>query len=260
MADLTKRLKLECQWLLLAIQFFTRIPVRLVLPFNEADLNHTSRYVSLVGLLVALLAIPFYLLGEVLYGPWPGALFAVTASILITGALHEDGLADAADGFGAGQSVARTLQIMKDSRIGTYGTLATLLSLMAKVMLLAQLSAASAVLALLLQHGLSRALAISVMDSLAYVQEDANSKVKPVAKHLTRADLGVALAIALLPALWLPLPELLSLLLALMLVRWLSVKYLRKKLGGYTGDCLGAVQQLAELTVLLVLAGFWSQL
>ena len=255
-----QRLSQECQWFLLAVQFFTRIPVGLLLPFKPSDLNRTSRYISIVGLIVATIAGLAYGMGYLLYGPWLAALLALASAVLATGAFHEDGLADAADGFGGGLTRAQILLIMKDSRIGTYGTVATFLSLTAKVVLLAQLSLPQGILAIALQHMLSRTLAVSLMLKLPYVQEDASSKVKPVAKQLLTQDIVLAGCIALLPCLLLTLTEAIVLLSSLLILRWLAIVYLSKRLGGYTGDCLGAVQQLMELMVLFVVVAFWTSL
>jgi len=242
----------ELQWLLLAVQFYTRLPVSLTLPYREQDLNRASRYISLVGWLLALLAALALVLGGYWYGPWGGAVLAVLTGVLVTGAFHEDGLVDAVDGFGGGLNQAQILEIMKDSRVGTYGALALVFTVLIKVIMLAQLPLLQALLLLWLVHAGSRALAISLLLSLPYVQTDQLSKVKPIAKSIEPQDVWLALALGFVPMLFLPWQTTLSLLLGLWLLRWCSCRFLLSRLGGYTGDCLGAVQQLAELLIYLL--------
>nr|WP_253938277.1 adenosylcobinamide-GDP ribazoletransferase [Hahella sp. HN01] len=253
---------LRRQWhlLMLSLQFYTRIPVRLLYDFNEADLNQASRYISLTGWLVALAAACAYLLGLYFYGPWGGAVLAIAAGVLITGAFHEDGLADAADGFGGGHTPERILEIMKDSRVGTYGALALALSLSLKIVILAQLTPDAALLLLWISHACSRAVAISLIASLNYVRADQLSKVKPVAKGIATRDIAIAVVIALAPLLLAGVKALALAVVGLWLLRRASIGYLSRRLGGYTGDCLGAVQQLAEIVLFLLLGALWSSI
>ncbi|WLQ12285.1 adenosylcobinamide-GDP ribazoletransferase [Hahella aquimaris] len=253
---------LRRQWrlLMLSLQFYTRIPVRLLYDFNEADLNQASRYISLTGWLVALAAACAYLLGLYFYGPWGGAVLAIAAGVLITGAFHEDGLADAADGFGGGHTPERILEIMKDSRVGTYGALALALSLSLKMVILAQLAPDAALLLLWISHACSRALAISLIASLDYVRADQLSKVKPVAKGIATRDIAIAAVIALAPLLLAGVKALALAVVGLWFLRRISIGYLSRRLGGYTGDCLGAVQQLAEIVLFLLLGALWSSI
>lgn len=253
---------LRRQWhlLMLSLQFYTRVPVRLLYDFNEADLNQASRYISLTGWLVALAVACAYLLGLYFYGPWGGAVLAIAAGVLITGAFHEDGLADAADGFGGGHTPERILEIMKDSRVGTYGALALALSLSLKMVILAQLAPDAALLLLWISHACSRALAISLIASLDYVRADQLSKVKPVAKGIATRDIAIAVVIALAPLLLAGVKALALAVVGLWLLRRASISYLSRRLGGYTGDCLGAVQQLAEIVLFLLLGALWSSI
>ncbi len=250
--DAPARWRQELQWFLLAVQFYTRIPVRLILPYRDQDINRASRYISLVGWLVALIAALTLIVGYNWYGSWGGAALAVLAGVLTTGAFHEDGMADAIDGFGGGLTQARILEIMKDSRVGTYGVLALVFAVLVKVVVLAQLELSQALVVLWTVHAGSRALAISLLLTLPYVQADKRSKVKPVAKKIESEDLRLALVLGVLPMLFLPWFTVICLVVALWGLRWCSCYYLTRRLGGYTGDCLGAVQQLAELMIYLV--------
>ncbi|ABC27853.1 Cobalamin-5-phosphate synthase [Hahella chejuensis KCTC 2396] len=253
---------LRRQWhlLMLSLQFYTRIPVRLLYDFHEADLNQASRYIALTGWLVALAAACAYLSGLYFYGPWGGAVLAVATGVLITGAFHEDGLADAADGFGGGHTPERILEIMKDSRVGTYGALALALSLSLKIVVLAQLSPDAALLLLWISHACSRALAISLIASLDYVRADQLSKVKPVAKGIATRDIAIAAGMAIAPLMLAGAKALILAAVGLWLLRRASICYLSRRLGGYTGDCLGAVQQLGEIVLFLLLGALWSSI
>ncbi|OZG74977.1 adenosylcobinamide-GDP ribazoletransferase [Hahella sp. CCB-MM4] len=243
----------ELQWLLMALQFYTRIPARLILPYDEADLNRASRYIGLIGWIVAAVVASAYLLGAWWHGPWIAALLAVVAGILVTGAFHEDGLADSVDGFGGGYTPERILEIMKDSRIGTYGALALSVSVVAKIIFLAQMTIPQALAAIWLAHSVSRVLAISLVGDLPYVQADQRSKVKPIAKSIEPGDVGMALMFAVLPLFFVPFGAAVVVVAVSAALRYCCKVYFLKRLGGYTGDCLGAVQQLAEMAVLLIL-------
>ncbi|RMF17887.1 MAG: adenosylcobinamide-GDP ribazoletransferase [Gammaproteobacteria bacterium] len=239
-----------------ALQFFTRIPVRID-DWHPEDLESASRYAPLVGVVVAIGAILAYAVGLLSGSPVLAAFLSVMVSVVLTGAFHEDGLADAVDGLGGGQTPERVLAIMKDSRIGTYGTLALIASIGLRTFALAALPAALACLAILLQHTWARAVSISLIGQLPYVQADQASKVKPVAKALHEADRRFALLAGVWPALLLPGVLGIAALAAGWGIRLACVRGFRKRLGGYTGDLLGACEQLAEMAILLTLVCLW---
>jgi len=169
----------------------------------------------------------------------------------ITGAFHEDGLADSMDALGGGYTVARRLEIMKDSRIGTYGAVALIVALGLKAVLL--LEAEPVWLALLVTPAISRLTPLLLMRFLPYVTDPTTSKSKPVAEAFSSQRLLLAtlfiLGVALLFSVWLPA------LLAVGLVALLWGASLKRQLGGYTGDTLGASVVFTELVFLLFLAG-----
>ncbi|MFC3033418.1 adenosylcobinamide-GDP ribazoletransferase [Pseudoalteromonas fenneropenaei] len=250
----------------LAVIFLTRIPLKLAEQPDDVSLNRASGYFALVGVMLGLiLAISYWLL-QLLFPATIAVVLLLAVSLLLTGAFHEDGFADVWDGFGGGFSTEHKLQIMKDSRLGTYGAAALVLLLLLKVLLLASLSAAfwQIAVALLLGHSLSRAMATSIIGALPYVQEDAQSKVKPVAEVLAAnsRDLLNLTSAALILLLWLVTPmqlaELLVIVVVLWLLRALCLRWFKQQLGGYTGDCLGAAQQLAELSVYACLVVLWQ--
>ncbi|GHF78973.1 adenosylcobinamide-GDP ribazoletransferase [Thalassotalea marina] len=249
----------EQQWryFRLALQFFTRIPVGHIADFKEADLNKASRYFSLVGLTVALLlALTYHLLSGFLPLSVTVVLLLVV-SVLITGAFHEDGLADMADGIGGGYTVEKRLTIMKDSRLGTYGALAIVLPTALKLVLFFHLAELELlVFALLLSHALSRAVAGSLIFDTPYVTEDSESKSKPLAQQQSSSDCWWLFAIALMPLVVAPtgvvsISFVFYLALVLLVFRWLFKRWIMARLGGFTGDCLGGAQQMAELLIAL---------
>lgn len=268
-----KRETLREQWhlLLLAISFFSRIPVELKVDVTANMLNQASRYFAVVGVLIgACSALAFYLSASIL--PIELALLiAMFSSVLLTGAFHEDGWADVWDGFGGGWTVENKLNIMKDSRLGTYGAAALFFILMIKYQALLALiqqnithtallnesmlnESLSMLSILVLGHGLSRVLATSLIADMPYVSEDATSKVKPLAQSLSSNSYLILLSTGgLVIALTLSFSIAWKLVAILLLTRWCLKRWFTKQLGGYTGDCLGAAQQLSEVVIYLVL-------
>jgi len=174
-------------------------------------------------------------------------------SLRLTGCFHEDGLADTCDGFGGGWDARQKLTIMKDSRIGTYGAAALWGALTLKLLLLEQLAGESTlVIALLIAHPLSRAMATSLIHVLPYVADIDASKSKPLAESAHPLDLWVvlvtgALALGLMPE------RAVAIAIAAILVTVTMAMWMRKQIGGFTGDTLGATQQLVELSVYLLI-------
>ena len=268
-----KRETLREQWhlLLLAISFFSRIPVELKVDVTANMLNQASRYFAVVGVLIgACSAFAFYLSASILSIEL-ALLIAMFSSVLLTGAFHEDGWADVWDGFGGGWTVENKLNIMKDSRLGTYGAAALFFILMIKYQALlaliqqnithtallneSMLSESLSMLSILvLGHGLSRVLATSLIADMPYVSEDATSKVKPLAQSLSSNSYLILLGTGgLVIALTLSFSIAWKLVAILLLTRWCLKRWFTKQLGGYTGDCLGAAQQLSEVVIYLVL-------
>lgn len=250
----------ELNLALLAISFFTRIPVNINADVDEQMLNKASRYFALVGVLIGTCSALIFCLAEQLFPTAISLLFAMAAGILLTGAFHEDGWADVWDGFGGGWTVENKLAIMKDSRLGTYGACALFFILFVKFQALLFLVESinfdniSVFAIFILAHCLSRVLATSLIFDMPYVSEDANAKVKPLAQQLSVNGLLILLATGLVALLiFLPFGAVLQLLLVLIAARWLIKLWFIKQLGGYTGDCLGAAQQLSEVIVYLSL-------
>ena len=245
----------ERDLLLVALAFLTRVPIPAKTPHSPHYLNAASRYFPAVGLLIGAIVAAIYLGAAEI---WPAGLaiaLSMAASALLTGAFHEDGFADSCDGFGGGWSREQVLTIMKDSRLGTYGAVGLGLLLTIKFLALQSITQPSGIaIALLVGHCWSRLLAISHMLNLNYVRDIDSSKIKPLATQRARNDFLIA-AMAALPLVLVISPlQLVAIALALLAWRWWWSRYIVRRIGGYTGDCLGASQQVAEALIYLVLA------
>jgi adenosylcobinamide-GDP ribazoletransferase len=256
---------------LLALQFFTRIPVtgRLAdwIGFSPAMLRASAAHFPGVGWIVGGSTAAVFM-GLALVLPDQPASLGVAAvastvfSVLLTGAFHEDGLADLADGLGGSMNRERALDIMKDSRIGTYGALALVLGVAAKLALLVLLAQAGdlklAAVALFAAHVTSRLTPLFIIRTLAHVGDTPHSKSKPLAESISTSGLLAALvwwALAMALAWWLvpAAPWALAVLGALLGLAWMW-RLLKRRLQGFTGDGLGATQQLSEVGFYLALA------
>lgn len=238
------RLRNEAAVFLLALQFLTRLPLP-ARGYTTARMAATPRWLPAVGALIGGLVALAWLAAASVFPPVLAVLLATAVSLLLTGCFHEDGFADACDGLGGGATKARALEIMRDSRLGTYGMAALAMMLATKVATLAALPGALIPLALVAGHAASRASAVVVIASSTYVRDHGTGK--PVATGLSRRGLAFALACGLAPVLFLPPIAALGGLAGLILGHLAMRRAFQRKLGGYTGDCLGAVQQVSEV-------------
>lgn len=255
---------------LLALQFFTRVPVTGALArwvgYSPQLLRASAGHFPGVGLLVGAVAALVYALlaGALPATPWTplvAAILSTAATVRLTGGFHEDGLADLVDGLGGSPERGRALEIMKDSRVGSFGVLALLLAVLAKVGLLALLGSVGwrhACAALLLAHAVSRALPLLLIRLLPYLADGATSKSKPLAdqighRGLLTAAVWALLALVLAGSLLRPSSLGAALLACAVAFAWMW-RLLRRRLQGFTGDALGATQQACELACYLGLA------
>ncbi len=244
----------QVQLLLCAVQFLTRLPTPALRGFEPDWITRSARYFPLVGLLVGGLSAAVLLGASQVWDGWVPAILALGAGFLLTGGFHEDGLADTADGLGGGQTRERRLEIMKDSRVGTYGVLALVVVLGAKAATLATLTPLNAALALLAAHGVGRVAAVTAMAALPHVSDRADAKYKPAPDGVKPAEVLVAAVLGLWPLLLVPpTAALVGLALAAALAIALAL-VARRLIGGYVGDVLGGIEQVAELGALLGLA------
>lgn len=246
---------------LVALQFLTRLPVRLN-RFEPAWLNDCVRHFPLVGALVGAVGAAVLIGATQLWPPAVAAVLALTVTVALTGGFHEDGLADTFDALGGVVARDQALAIMKDSRIGSYGALALGLTLLLRAALLGVLASRPLwvpVAALVASHAFARAAAVGVMVSLPYGGDVEHAKAKPLALAVAPRNFVIALAwcgliTGALVALGADLPRLIAALAAATLAALLMRQWLKRRLGGYTGDGLGATEQLAEIAVLLAFA------
>lgn len=264
----------ELRLALIALQFLTRVPVPRWVGFEPTWLQACLRHFPLVGAGVGLVAAVVLWAALWLWPPLVAAALSVVSTVWLTGAFHEDGLADTCDGLGGAVSRERALEIMKDSRIGSYGAVGLVLALLLKVGLVAALAATALVssvgLALVLaalvwNHAASRAAPALLVWRLPYAGDAAHAKAKPLAMQTDGGSVAAALAWLLLLAVGLltAWPDLVVPLAAALLTgagaTALCARWLRRRLGGFTGDTLGATQQIVELAGLLAWAAALGQ-
>ncbi|MDO6824310.1 adenosylcobinamide-GDP ribazoletransferase [Marinobacter sp. 1_MG-2023] len=242
----------EWQAFWLAVGFLTRIPMPVHINYSQKLMNQCSLYFPLVGLFLGTLYAGLFALLSLAWSPLVCVLLVLCFHLSITGAFHEDGLADSVDALGGGYTVEKRLEIMKDSRIGTYGTVALVMALGLKAALL--LDAKSIWLALLVMPAISRITPLLLMSFMPYVTDPDKSKSKPVAEGFSRKRLLASCVFTVLVAaifsLWLP-GLWLAALTAVVSVALLWGWYLQRQLGGYTGDALGASVVFCELVLLM---------
>jgi adenosylcobinamide-GDP ribazoletransferase len=247
-----RRLANETATFAVAVQFLTRVPVPAG-AYTPERLRAAVRHYPLVGALVGAFAAAVLLVTDQAFTPLVAMLLSSGATLLLTGAFHEDGLADTFDGIGGGADRIRTLEIMRDSRIGTYGTLALAIVLALKIASLAALPIAAAAVALVAGHGLSRLSAVLVIATARYARDEGTGKF--TASGLSVRSLTFALATGALLAGglgWMLGGAVLAWALGGLALGHLGGRAVfERRLGGYTGDCLGAVQQLSEVGLYL---------
>jgi adenosylcobinamide-GDP ribazoletransferase len=242
-------MKRELEYFFAALRFFTRLPVPAWVGHSQDQLDHATRYFPLVGILIGCIGAGVTELAAL------ALPVGMAATILATGAFHEDGFADSCDGFGGGWEKAQVLAIMKDSRVGSYATLGVGLLLLTKWNALLEIDAAFGppflALALVAGHAVSRLAPTALIYALDYVRDDDSSKSKPLGQRMAGSELAIAALCGLAPCLLLPMVDMLVALAAAALATFLAARYFVRRIGGYTGDCLGATQQLAELAFYL---------
>jgi adenosylcobinamide-GDP ribazoletransferase len=256
----------ELRLFLIALQFLTRVPVPRSVGWSDAWMQQSARHFPAVGLVVGGFGAAVLWAAAHGFSALIAVLLSMAATVWMTGAFHEDGLADTCDGLGGAVSRERALQIMKDSRLGTYGAVGLLLVLALKAAALHGLAVrdfAAALAALPLAHAVSRAAAVSLLRALPYGGDPDHAKAKPLAQQLDGVGpavvtVWVALATAVAALYW----DARGLLWAGVVAVGVTVfmaRWLRRRLGGHTGDALGATQQFCELGIYLALLASLSQ-
>lgn len=237
-----------------AYQFLTRIPAPKTFRYSEDLMHEAARYYPLVGALIGAVAALVFVITIQWVSTIPAMILSTVVTLYLTGAFHEDGFADLCDGIGGGMTAERALDIMKDSRLGTYGVVGLTMVLALKVALLSDIalgSSSSTIVmgTLITGHALSRTSAVVVIMTSDYVRQAGTAK--PVSEGLSEAGQTIMLTssvvIALLSALVIGWVALLVGLVLLGLSHLFIRRVFERKLQGYTGDCLGATQQMSEV-------------
>jgi adenosylcobinamide-GDP ribazoletransferase len=242
----------EGRALLAAILYFTRLPLPLRAVLAEDDWQRATAWWPLIGMGVGAVVAGVIVAAGQFFPSAVAAGLGLAAGLLLTGALQEDGFADSCDGFGGGGADrGRILDIMRDSRLGTFGVAGLVMLLGLKWQVLVALPPAGLLALLVAAHAASRAMAAALMAVLPYARSDA-SKASHVTGRMAWARLVLLLGLGLAPLGLLP-GDLALAAIGLLVVLWgLAAVFLRRRLGGYTGDCLGAAQQVGEMALLLL--------
>lgn len=251
-------IKKELQILAHSLMFYTRLPLGRRIDYRSDYMAEAIRYFPFSGWVTGVAGALIFLTAEPFLPLSVSVLLAMSLAIIISGAMHEDGLADSADGLGGGSQKEQILRIMKDSATGTYGLLALIIVLSGKFMLL--FSSASLILPLLFIAGqsVSRYSAAFIMFILPYVSNDTTSKSKDATGHNSLFSFVIMSAIGIAPLLLFFEWRYLLCVPFLLLVNFIFSAFLKKRIGGYTGDCIGAAQQISELLFYLFCAILWN--
>jgi adenosylcobinamide-GDP ribazoletransferase len=240
-----------------ALMFLTRLPVGRWVRYDPADLARGTVFFPAVGAIVGLLSASALLLFQQCYSPLLSSAVALGVAVLVTSAFHEDGLADSADGFGGGWNREQILDILHDSRIGTYGAVALWFGLTIKLLAMAEIATADvwrAAAAIIVAHAAGRATSLWLIYYYPYVTRSSDPP-KPFAASVDRLRLLIGIGFTLLLAgVLLRWPYALAVLPAVPLTL-LAGLYFHRKLGGITGDALGATNSIVEALVLFAVAG-----
>lgn len=252
----------EAALFLVAAQFLTRLPVPSASGFQAPWLRQSLRYFPLVGALVGFANVAVWWLSSHWF-PRPIAVgLMLAASLLITGAFHEDGFADTCDGLGGGNTRERALAIMKDSRIGAFGALGLIVLMGLKWSALVALPSAAFWLMVVASHVVSRWCSIGLVWALHYARAEGAGKSHEFDGGLSGAQWllsgAIGAAAIVIPAISLGVAPDDALaaaagvgLAAAAVTAFVAAAYFKQRIGGYTGDCLGAAQQASELMFLL---------
>lgn len=229
---------------LAAIMMFTRLPLWRIVQVDKKYYTGILLYWPLVGFLTGVTTWGVLYLASLLMPLLPACVLAIAARLLLTGALHEDGLADFFDGFGGGTNKEKILSIMKDSHIGSYGTIGLIIYFLLYTSLLSSFYSLSLAGAIIGADVISKLFTAVMINSLSYARTEETSKVKVLYRKISYAEFALV-AIICITALWcLSTPFLAAIpaLLTALALRW----YFKRKIGGYTGDCCGATVLLTE--------------
>ena len=233
-----------------ALMFYSRIPTGKI-DYSEENLTKAFRYFPLVGIIAAAVGAGVFMLFGLIF-PHPIAVVAtIVAIVLATGAIHEDGFSDFFDGFGGGHTKERILAIMKDSTIGAYGVIALIFLFLTKFSVFLSFDAVSLPLILIAAHGSSRVMPIVMINTSRYARTE-NSKAMHTRHKTDTTTFIIALIIGFAPLAFVPWQVSAIVIPVYFGICFLLRRYVEKKIDGFTGDILGALQQFCELAFYLV--------
>jgi adenosylcobinamide-GDP ribazoletransferase len=258
-----KKLKLEFEYFCTAVQFLSRIPVPEIPNFTNLHLQRSRTYFPLVGTCIGVLVAGIWWASTLIFPVSIALLLSMAFGLLLTGGFHEDGFTDTCDGLGGGWTTAQKLNIMKDSRIGAYGVLGILMLMLIKFKSLEWMGEKEIYrtgIWMITAHTWSRFCASMQAQFLPYVQDIEVSKIRPLANQkLSGKAIMISLCLAMLPFFFqgLLLESMIAIGVSILLTIGLAWYY-QRQIGGYTGDCLGATQQLTELSIYLSSIALWN--
>ncbi len=241
-----------------ALLFYSRIRVPRSVVCNEQTLSEAYRYFPLVGIIVGAMGAALLWLSSLVLPPSVSIVMAMAVIMLSTGGFHEDGLADFADGFGAGRDKESILRIMKDSHIGTYGVLTLIAALLLKFCLIESLGGLQdTAIAIIAVQGASRFAAVAMLAATPYVRGE-RSKATHASLGVSPATIAIAAIIGIAPMFllgWVAMVASVAVgAIAILLLR----SYSLRRIGGCTGDVLGAAQQICELLLYITIIAVGS--
>lgn len=258
-----KTIKNEWIYFWTAVMFFTRIPVPFKLPYSDENMNKSQKYYAWTGLIVGGMYALVYFVFQFVFDDVIALILAFVSGVLLTGAFHEDGFTDVCDSFGGGYGKEKILAIMKDSRIGAYGTIGIVLLAILKLASLVQLANLSnihtVIFVLIFANSASRFVAATTIYTHQYVRDTDTSKAKPIAdKALPFSSFFIGFIALLVPFIFFPQWQYLLVLIPAYFSKMYLSAYFKKHIGGYTGDCLGAIQQVSEVVIYLSAIVVWK--
>jgi len=242
-----------------ALIFFTRLPLWRIKAFNvpAEHFNRAINYWAVIGWLTAAVMAGVLWCAAQILPPSVAVVIAILSRVLLTGALHEDGLADFLDGFGGGTTTERTLRIMKDSHIGAYGVLGLIFYILILFTLLNSMSVGNACVAILIADPLCKLISSQITRFLTYARTEETSKARIVYTKATITALATSVVFGIAPLILLGnMPQVLFPTALAILTFLLLVFLMKRKINGYTGDCCGAMFLICELIFYLAYAAF----
>ncbi|GAA3781011.1 adenosylcobinamide-GDP ribazoletransferase [Flavobacterium ginsengiterrae] len=260
-------MKKELHIFFTCLMFYTRIPCPENINHDPEYLNKATRYFPFIGWIVGTISFLSFYIFSLFLSIETAVIFAIITSVLTTGAFHEDGFADVCDGFGGGWTKEKILIIMKDSAIGAYGAIGLVLLFLVKFKLLSEsislFTTDNYILIYLLfisAHSVSRLAAISIIFTHEYSRDDASSKSKPIAKNHSWKEVLGSFFFGIIPLGIFSFFYLKALLVLIpvFITRYFLARYFQKWIDGYTGDCLGATQQICEVIYYLSILFIWK--